>query len=99
MADSPTKTAPTTPEEFLDRTEARARQRIARATRRFGDELGDATGLKGPIRSHPYLGVAAGLVAGFFGGPPLVRHPKTSALATAGLTSVTRMVKRALEQY
>jgi hypothetical protein len=43
--------------------------------------------------------VAAGLVAGFLGGPALVRHPKTSGLATAGLASVTRMVKRALELY
>jgi len=99
MADFPTKTAPTTPDDFLDRTEAATRRRIASATRRFGDELGEATGLRDPIRRHPFIGVTAGLVAGFLGGPALVRHPKISGLATAGLASVTRMVKRALELY
>jgi hypothetical protein len=42
--------------------------------------------------------VALGLVAGFVGGPLVVRHPKTSALAATGIESLKRMVQRALEQ-
>lgn len=99
MADSRTTNRPRTPEEFLDRTEAETRKRISSATRRFGDELGDATGLRGPIRRHPFIGMAVGVIAGFLGGPALLRHPKASGLAAAGLASVNRMVKRALEQY
>ena len=98
MDDSRTTSRPRTPEEFLDRTEAKTRRRISSATRRFGDELGDATGLRGPISRHPFISVAVGLVAGFLGGPALLRHPKTSGLAAAGLASVSRMVKRALQQ-
>lgn len=43
--------------------------------------------------------MAVGVIAGFLGGPALLRHPKASGLAAAGLASVNRMVKRALEQY
>jgi hypothetical protein len=64
---------PRTAAELLDREEALAIQRITNTLGSVGEDLCAATALRPAIRGHPLLAVGLGAVAGFFGGPVLLK--------------------------
>lgn len=64
---------PATVQALLDHEEALAIQRIAGSVQRLGDDLCVATDLRRRIRRHPFLATGLGALAGFVGGPLLLR--------------------------
>ncbi|MBK7878255.1 MAG: hypothetical protein IPJ77_21580 [Planctomycetes bacterium] len=64
---------PTTAEAFLDEQEAQAIERVTLAVNGLGDDLCAATAARERIRAHPLAAVGLGALAGFVGGPTLLR--------------------------
>lgn len=65
--------APATVAALLDHEEALAIQKIADSVQRLGDDLCVATDLRRRIRRHPFLATGIGALAGFVGGPALLK--------------------------
>jgi hypothetical protein len=78
---------PATAEELLDREEALAIQRIASSVQRVGDDLCAATDARGRIRRHPFLATGLGALAGFVGGPLILRGLKRVLTMTSNTTN------------
>jgi hypothetical protein len=70
-------------DELLDNEEALAIQRIATTVQRFGDDLCVAADVRQRIRRHPFLATGLGVLAGFVGGPPILRTVKRLLTATS----------------
>ena len=82
---------PRTVEALLDQQEALALQQLTDTLQRVGEELILATRLRPRIRRHPLLAVGLGALAGFFGGPLLVRGARrVLTMLPAGLGLAAR---------
>ena len=80
---------PVTADEFLDYQEALAIQRIASSVQRLGDDLCVAADVRQRIRRHPFLATALGALAGFVGGPLLLRNFRRLLTATSNMGNST----------
>ena len=76
--------APATAEEFLEREEALALQRLTSVVQRAADELCPASELRPLIRRHPFLATGLGAFLGFVSGPHMLRVLAKIARVTSG---------------
>lgn len=90
---------PATAAELLDQEEALAIQNVADSALRLGDDLSAAADLRGRIRRHPFLAIGLGAVAGFVGGPLLLRASKRLLSSASGVALAASARPQALSGF